>query len=48
MLNLLSNAVKFSTKGSIKVNPEVISDGDKHTLSISVADQGIGMSNEEA
>lgn len=48
LLNLLTNAVKFTTAGyiSLYVN-EHINDDQKPVLSITVADSGIGMSDEE-
>jgi len=42
MLNLLSNAVKFTQRGSVEVKAEAA----KTTVSISVADTGIGIAEE--
>ena len=50
MLNLLSNAVKFQKSGIIKVMAEVnFGDfwGNTPMLQVTVADQGIGMVEEE-
>jgi signal transduction histidine kinase/DNA-binding NarL/FixJ family response regulator len=48
VLNLVSNAIKFSKRGSVVIRLETEATAD-HRLSItlSVADQGIGMSQEE-
>ncbi len=45
--NLISNAVKFSnTNGIITISSEIIIDNDKEYASISVIDNGIGISEE--
>jgi PAS domain S-box-containing protein len=44
ILNLVSNAVKFTTKGSITVSVQLISEDDKQaTIEFAVADTGIGI-----
>ena len=55
LLNLLTNAVKFQTEGNILVTAEVKNqmsedseDASKLMAVISVRDQGIGMTEEEA
>ncbi len=44
MLNLLSNAIKFTAKGEIRLNAEA---GPDQSLSISVQDEGIGISQAQ-
>jgi signal transduction histidine kinase len=51
LLNLLLNAVKFQQQGKIQVDAQVVSEDigtNKFSLEISVLDQGIGMTAEEA
>ena len=48
--NLLSNAIKFTRKGEIMVSGHVqqnVDDPSVLLLTVSVADEGIGMSDEE-
>ena len=50
LYNLLSNAIKFTRKGEINVSGKVSpKEGDPNllVLTVSVEDQGIGMSDEE-
>jgi predicted ATPase/signal transduction histidine kinase/AmiR/NasT family two-component response regulator len=50
LINLLSNAVKFTARGDITVSisiQENMADPSNVTLSISVEDTGLGMTNEE-
>ena len=47
MLNLLNNAVKFSPEGIIRVHVKLYDREDNTFLSVSVQDQGIGMTDEE-
>ena len=49
MLNLLSNAVKFSAAGVIAVNTFVIRKiNGSNFLEVSVEDEGVGLTKEEA
>jgi len=48
LLNLVGNAIKFTDKGSVDVSVEQApTDGDETTLRISIADTGIGMTEEQ-
>ncbi len=49
LINLVTNAVKFSAGGTVLVKADTVSVGDDEVeLRCSVADQGIGMSPEQA
>ena len=49
LLNLLSNAVKYSTKGVIYVDTCVIQRVKNNIfLEVSVEDEGVGLTREEA
>ncbi|MBE7636865.1 PAS domain-containing protein [Sneathiella sp. P13V-1] len=45
--NLISNAVKFTEKGNVTVNLEIDDRRTPNFLTVSVADTGVGMSEEE-
>ena len=48
--NILGNAIKFTRKGKIIISAKVVKTGaaqDKLELQVTVADEGIGMSEEE-
>lgn len=47
LMNLLSNAVKYTKKGSIKLQIEAISFGNKATLTFKVIDTGIGIKKSD-
>lgn len=48
LINLMSNAIKFTDEGEIVIRAELLSqDGKSVTLSFSVIDSGIGMSEEQ-
>ena len=49
--NLLSNAIKFTRKGKIRIKGKVKpkeNDPNQLVLTVSVADEGIGLSREDA
>jgi PAS domain S-box-containing protein len=45
VLNLLSNALKFTPEGTVTISAAY--DGDERTVSIAVADTGVGIANED-
>lgn len=47
LMNLLSNAVKYTKKGSIKLQIEAVSFGNKATLTFKVIDTGIGIKKSD-
>lgn len=48
LMNLLSNSYKFTSRGTVTVRADVVSeDGKSITITISVADTGIGISEEQ-
>jgi signal transduction histidine kinase/DNA-binding response OmpR family regulator/HAMP domain-containing protein len=47
VLNLMSNATKFTKNGTVTLKAERVSEGGERRLSISVADTGIGMTDEQ-
>lgn len=47
LMNLLSNAVKYTKKGSIKLQIEAVSFGNKATLTFKIIDTGIGIKKSD-
>ena len=45
--NLVSNAIKFTEEGEVSISADVVEDDVFHILTISVADTGIGISEED-
>lgn len=46
LINLVKNAVKFTRQGSVAVSARLVRSGGRETVSVAVADTGIGVSAE--